>query len=240
MRHNGLPGSDFVAVADLEPQLADALLELLRDAGVPAYADAAAPQRGVYNEVRLPDRPTDRLFVDRERRDVARAVLEERLPGLLAEFEAALDAVAPDVHVESATDLPVIDEDVWASLVASFNAPAYDAEGHAITERPSDAVPPTLHQLAAPGPRDSELAPEDDHYEPPVPPPLGHVDPVNALAWLGVLGAPIFFAMALWTGIDVEGWWGLAGVGGFIGGFGVLVSRLGPDREDDGDDGAVL
>ncbi len=244
MRNNGLPGNDYVAVADVDPQLADALLELLRDAGVPAYADAATPHRGVYNEVRLPDRPTDRLFVQRDLLPVARELLDERLASLKADFDAAAVPLADEPR-----NGPAVDEAAWAELMAAFSGPSYEGRGPEVGDAGGSGghegreLEGYLHEAAAElprGPREESPPPVEDHFEPPAPPPLGRLEPLTALAWLGVLGAPIFFALALWTGTNVDGWLGLAGVGAFIGGFGVLFSRLGPDRDDDGGDGAVL
>jgi hypothetical protein len=67
-RGNGLDASSYVAMADVEPQLADQLLDELRAAGVAAYVVAIA------------DGTVDRLFVDRAAVPDAEEVLRHRLP----------------------------------------------------------------------------------------------------------------------------------------------------------------
>ncbi|NHC45621.1 hypothetical protein [Motilibacter aurantiacus] len=262
MRDNGLPGTDFVAVADLEPQLADAMLELLRDAGMAAYADAAAPRRGPYNEYHLPDRPTDRLFVERAAVEQARQLLRDRLPSLRAEYSAhhepagAPDPAGRDVTEGTPGKWPEVDEDVWAGIVASFRAPSADPVGRwsaqedvdpaAEAKAPAGTDTDVRHEPLpdpgpAPAPRPQPVAREDEeHFEPPAPPPLPRVGLLVGSAWAAVLGAPIFFIVALFVHVDVQGWLGLLGVGAFVAGFLVLVSRLGDGPEDGWDDGAVV
>src|SRR3954447_12811336 len=75
-RDNGLRCSGYVAVADLDPRVADALLEALRDNGIAAYAAPTPRSVGGAMETRLPDPPIDRLWVDRAQTDRARAVIE--------------------------------------------------------------------------------------------------------------------------------------------------------------------
>ena len=79
----------------------------------------------------------------------------------------------------------------------------------------------------------------EEHYEPEPPPPLPRIGWLLGTAWAAVLGAPIMFPVALWVHVDVTGWLGAIGVSVFVGGFLVLVSRLG-DGPDDWDDGAVV
>ncbi len=77
-RTNGLSAERWVPLVDLEPQLADALLEALREEGVAAYASPAPGIRGPYMDIQLPNRPTDRVFVDAGAATAARAVLDAR------------------------------------------------------------------------------------------------------------------------------------------------------------------
>ncbi|HEY9350430.1 MAG TPA: hypothetical protein VIP75_07035, partial [Acidothermales bacterium] len=66
-RGNGLDASSYVAMADVEPQLADQLLDELRAAGVAGYVVAIA------------DGTVDRLFVDRAAVPDAEEVLRHRV-----------------------------------------------------------------------------------------------------------------------------------------------------------------
>src|SRR3954447_12332795 len=75
-RDNGLRCSGYVAVADFDPRIADAMLEALRDNGIAAYAAPTPGRVGGAMETRLPDRPIDRLWVDAGRLERAHAVIE--------------------------------------------------------------------------------------------------------------------------------------------------------------------
>ncbi len=79
----------------------------------------------------------------------------------------------------------------------------------------------------------------EEHFVPPTPPPLPRGDAVSRWAWLGLLGTPVFFFVVVLLGVDLEGWMVLLGVVAFVGGFGVLVARMG-DGPGDADDGAVV
>ncbi len=90
MRQNGLRAASFVAVADVDPRIADQLLDLLAFAHVAAYAEPVPGRTGVYRDHHVPARPIDRLWVDRAATAAAREVLERSLPHLQAELEAAI------------------------------------------------------------------------------------------------------------------------------------------------------
>ncbi|MFW5899051.1 MAG: hypothetical protein ACOCUN_01135 [Jiangellaceae bacterium] len=87
--------------------------------------------------------------------------------------------------------------------------------------------------------RPSEYDPEE-HFVPPAPPPLPRTDLITRLAWLCVLGTPLFFLLALIAGRPVSGFLGALGAGAFIGGFVLLVVRLRGHDPYDPDDGAVV
>lgn len=86
-RNNGLPAERWAPLVDLEPQLADALLEALREEGVAAYVSPAPGVRGPYMDIQLPNTPTDRVWVDAGATAAARQVLDARR----AEFNPAED-----------------------------------------------------------------------------------------------------------------------------------------------------
>lgn len=92
---------------------------------------------------------------------------------------------------------------------------------------------------AGTGPRDYKLtepSEEEDHFVPPEPPPLPKLEPAAKLAWLAVLGGPAILFSAVLLQMPINWWMITLGVGGFLGGFGTLVYRLGDDRDDDGFD----
>ncbi len=82
----------------------------------------------------------------------------------------------------------------------------------------------------------------EEHFIPPPPPPLPHLDPVAKGAWTALAGGPGYLLVASLAGWVVPGWAALAAVAAFIGGFTIIVIRLGdgPSRGEGPDNGAVL
>jgi hypothetical protein len=91
-----------------------------------------------------------------------------------------------------------------------------------------------------PGPSETDDA--DGHYVPPLPPPLPHLDSVAKGAWTALFGGPAYLLAATLAGWSVPGWAALLAIAAFVGGFVVLVLRLGdgPSRGSGPDNGAVL
>jgi hypothetical protein len=94
------------------------------------------------------------------------------------------------------------------------------------------------------GPRDS-IAPDDpadEHYVPPVPPPLPRLDPVTKLAWIALFGGPLYLLISTAVGSAISGLAAFLAVAAFVGGFVVLVLRMDNGRPPDSgpDDGAVV
>jgi len=259
-RDNGLAAASYTPLADLDPQLADHMLDALRTEGVAAFALPAPGQSGPYLEVRLPDRPTDRLWVDRSSAARARTVLDALLPQLIAEL---------DRHGRRPTaEAPPSEDEVWQAIVAGYDAPPTDpvprwpAQEDVDTDpspsgrspSPSADAEPPVAPLPAPEPRPRPRAPgrppgqaepraePEEHYVPPPPPPLPTSDPVTRLAWLGVLGAPAAVFLAALAQWSITGWPALLLAVAFIASFVALVLRM-PERRGDGDgpdDGAVV
>ena len=136
-RDNGFVARHYVPLADLDPRLADAMLEALRAEGIAAYVVPSTGQLGGYLEVHLPERPRDRLWVDRRHHDRATTLLNVHgdRPDLLAapsspgqhdgnkaDVEGAPD-VHPDDHVDGAPYGGDSADDVWAQIVAGFDLP---------------------------------------------------------------------------------------------------------------------
>ncbi|MBQ1124691.1 hypothetical protein [Streptomyces sp. B15] len=126
---------------------------------------------------------------------------------------------------------------------------AGEPDGDMLTKpRPAaDAEPPTRSfTVYAPGagPRDWQPAPDpeeksdgeaDDegHFEPPEPPPLPETDTTTKFAWLAALGGPLLLIGTVLLQADMEWWIVTLGVGGFLGGFATLVTRMRDGRDDD-------
>jgi len=98
---------------------------------------------------------------------------------------------------------------------------------------------------AGTGPRDvlsaGDLA--DEHYVPPVPPPLPRLDPVTKGAWLALFGGPLYLLISTAAGTTISGLAAFLAVAAFVGGFVILVLRMDNGRPPDSgsdDDGAVV
>ncbi len=257
-RNNGLPAERWAPLVDLEPQLADALLEALREEGVAAYASPAPGVRGPYMDIQLPNTPTDRVWVDAGATAAARQVLDSRR----AEFgpaEAQPAPAQPDEQDEQDIDA------AFRAIVAGYGktstdqvaswSPAEDVENDTPNasgswrvlrrsgdERDDDeddgwGLPEGADPQAAEAPEPAE---PEEHYVPPPPPPLPRMDKQTKLSWAGVIGGPIF--LILFTSLDwspIPGATFLA-IAAFVGGFASLVYRMKYDDPHRGDDGAVV
>jgi hypothetical protein len=98
---------------------------------------------------------------------------------------------------------------------------------------------------AGTGPRDvpSAASPAEDHFVPPVPPPLPRLDPVTKGAWLALFGGPLYLLISTAVGDTISGLAAFLAVAAFVGGFVVLVLRMDNGRPPDSgsdDDGAVV
>jgi hypothetical protein len=83
---------------------------------------------------------------------------------------------------------------------------------------------------------------DDDHYTPPPPPPLPALDPVAKGAWTALFGGPAYLLTATMAGWVIPGWATFGAVAAFVGGFTVVVVRMGdkPSRGSGPDNGAVV
>jgi len=128
-RDNGFVARHYLPLADLDPRLAEAMLEVLRAESIAAYVEPSTGRLGGYLEVHLPDRPHDRLWVDREQRDRAAALLSQHTDGAPLPPLTALPPLPGRPLDEAAGDPATSDaagssfEDAWAELVANYDAP---------------------------------------------------------------------------------------------------------------------
>jgi hypothetical protein len=117
--------------------------------------------------------------------------------------------------------------------------PAADGPGgseSAIVDRTRVIKPAVPVQLPADSDED-----EDEHYIPPPPPPLPVLDPVAKGAWTALFGGPAYLLTATMTGWAMPGWATFGAVAAFVGGFAVIVMRMGDRPSGSGpDNGAVL
>jgi hypothetical protein len=237
-RGNGLTADAYVPVADLTPQLADAMLAALREAGIAAYAVPAPGETGGYLDVRLPEEPTDRLYADASAKTAAEEILEARLPELRADYAASRD-----------------EDQIFAEIVASFDRPSAGGERPWPAEENIDETPEdTAEDPAEESPSEStgELTltarvvkpatddeDDEDHFVPPPPPPLPKPDAMTRFAWIALLGGPVYLVASVFLSWEVPSWAAFVAVAAFIGGFVALVLRMGDEPPED-DDGAVV
>ncbi|RBY88448.1 hypothetical protein [Blastococcus sp. TF02A-26] len=221
-RDNGLDAALWSPLRDVDPRVGEHLLDVLREAGIPAYLEPATDVGPYTRTVFLPSPPSDRLFVDRTRVREGRELVEQHAD----EHPPAPARPAPRREV---------DEDAeWARIVSAFeaengrvpvNLPPADRP-------PADLPPPTPHEVPV-------LDRPDEHFEPPPAPPVGLPSPhVLYAALLIAAGALLVVAPGvLGLTLDV----GLVlGVAAVVGGVALLVSRMRERSVEDGDDGAVV
>ncbi|MFI1579359.1 hypothetical protein [Embleya sp. NPDC020630] len=155
------------------------------------------------------------------------------------------------------------DDEVWAQIVASFDnevadpVPRWPVAEDLGGERPgADGPADGSFKVGLPtaaGPRDYSLAPPgppvineldedpDEHFVPPPPPPLPKTDAATKIAWIALIGGPLYLLVSVLLGRAVGPWTSFAAFAAFTGGFVALVARMRRDRdEDDPDDGAVV
>jgi hypothetical protein len=147
-----------------------------------------------------------------------------------------------------------------ASQVRTPKAPG-SPEGPQAKTRPVPVDPPFNADLTAPdlpgpglaapgltGPDQpapgTRPAPEtqEEHYFPPPPPPLPKLDPVTKGAWAALFGGPAYLLIATAVGWTVPAVAAFFAIGAFVGGFAILVMRMGDEPRDGNgpDDGAVV
>lgn len=117
------------------------------------------------------------------------------------------------------------------------------SEGRRRVVRPASTPPVPGPAFAADAIQSGRFDEDDDeHYIPPPPPPLPALDPVAKGAWTALFGGPAFLLVTTTAGWSMPGWATFGAVAAFIGGFAVIVARMGdrPPRDSGSDDGAVV
>lgn len=249
-RGNGLRAEIYSRLSDLDPRVADAMLEQLRESGIAAYVVPVGHEVSDEWASRLPDSPTDRLYVDADFVDSARTMLRAHQP----EAERGPGQNGARVPLDQE------DEDrAWREIVAAFNSEPTDpvSPWPAIEDLDDEATEPRRDREAdpdeesrgdsppRPGPRDwvvREAELDEDHYVPPLPPRAPRPDPVTVGSWLSLFGGPGYLLLATVAGWRIPPWAAFLAVAAFIGGFVVLVVRMNDDPPTDSgpDDGAIV
>jgi hypothetical protein len=227
-RDNGLDAALWTALRDVDPRVGEHLLDVLEAAGIAAYLEPSADVGPYTRTVFLPSPPSDRLYVDRDRRAEARGLVERHAD----EHARAVPERAP-VRKEIDRDL---DEDAeWARIVAAF-----EAENGRLSVDPPDAVPADEPPPAPPAPHEPEILDlPDEHFVPPPAPPLPVPAPSSLYAVLLIVAGIALVGLPSLIGLsqDLGLLFGVLLIGG---GAALLVSRMRDRSTDDGDDGAIV
>ncbi|GAA2599963.1 hypothetical protein [Streptomyces axinellae] len=165
-------------------------------------------------------------------------------PALPPEEEAAWAAIVAAYGPEPADEAPEAGESPVEATPDREPPPADEPDGDMLTKprQAPDTDPPTRSftvYAAGTGPRDwdADAAAADDedegHFVPPEPPPLPRADTTTKFAWLAVLGGPLLMLGAILIQADLTWWIITLGVGGFLGGFATLITRMRDERDDD-------
>lgn len=212
-RDNGLRCAGYAAVADVDPRLVQALLDALRTAGIAAYAVPASGTVGGSMETRVPQRPLDRLYVDDQRVEDARAIVDDETDTVPAATETDFEAS-------------------WQQVLTSLQS----TPTHMTTPWP-EREDLTLEEREAAYDEAHRAPPEDEHFVPPPAPPLPKL---RSATWAALVTMALCIVVMV-TDVGGRGLDVLAFVV-FVAAAASLVynMRQGPPNDDGWDDGAVV
>lgn len=243
-RDNGLDAADYAPVGDVDPRVAEHLLDLLGAQGIAAYLQPTMDVNPVTRSSTVPARPTDRLYADRAHLGTAREFLRR----LAAEETTGLDATFAGIVADF--DRPV--DPTAASWPPAENVPS--------SPREPPAAPPAAPPPRSPaGPVDARHVTEpslldgldtfgadlpdqpDEPFVPPPPPPLPRL---SRQAGLGVLATLVGLVLLLAPGLGPlqRSETIFLGFAATLGGAVALIMRLRPGTAEDEhpDDGAQV
>lgn len=236
-RDNGLRCAGYVPIGDLDPRVADALLETLRSEGIAAYVAPTPAARGTNLEVTQAPRLTDRLYADASHANRAGELFAAVPSGLAAEPDVGSATPTPPA---APSDSDIDFESAWQQLLGSLQSsgttptPSWpDSTGlDKVTQ-----VPVGLRSdVANGGPAGGDPA-MDEHFVPPPPPPLPRLRRVTVLALLAIVGGLI----VLGTGVEGGSLDWLAVLAILAGGATLIYHvKEGPPTDSGWDDGAVV
>jgi hypothetical protein len=237
-RDNGLRAARYVAVGDFDPRIADAALQSLREAGIAAYVSPTPGERGGYLEMRLPPKPTDRLYVDEQQAAEACELLAGDGGDAPAEQPVTGRAASTGSTAPGPGDTDIDVNAAWEQVLLSLRSTDTADHPWPDSEDIDDPVEGNTDAVAAALAREPTEPEElDEHYVPPAPPPLPKLQVPTVICLLSIL-AGIVVNVTNFDGGDLF-WLGIAAiVGGAIG----LVWRAkeAPPEDSGWDDGAVV
>ncbi len=222
-RDNGLNSDKFSPVADVDPRLADHLLDVLGLRDVPAYVEPTPTSDPVT---------ADRLYVAADQTTEARQVLTEIATELGIEVAQHRHWDRTKEREEPPADpLAGIDTDAeFARIIAELQE----------LERPAGPPAPAPGPVRPLGTARRDPLDEVEHFVPPPAPPLPRPARPTAIAVLIVLLGIVVLGFGYSLGLPPDLPLPL-GVVLVLFGSGLLVLRLRPEpRDDSDDDGAVV
>jgi hypothetical protein len=172
-------------------------------------------------------------------------------PGPQGQDPAGQDSSGTDTADLDITGLDLAEPEGTEHNQAQRDRAQRDQEQRDPEQRPGPARPagpapfgltPGPPQIRIVRPASQPAGGDDDHFVPPVPPPLPRLDPVTKGAWAALFGGPLYLLIAVMASWQVPDWAAFCAVAAFIGGFATLVVRMGdrPPRDSGPDDGAVV
>jgi len=245
-RDNGLVAQEYAVVGDVDPRIGEHLLDVLAAGGIAAYLQPATDLHPVIRTNKIPSRPTDRLFADREHLTTARDYLTQ-----LTSVPEQKSSIEDDFDEEAA----------WASIVAGYHtnvdpaaapwpeAEDVDTSGTTAVDMDTEPAPRTsLRRAADPIDQASLLESldsfgddlpdldedEEEGYTPPPPPPLPRLSPTTITALIALAGGLLLFFWPTLLPLSPNTTLFLA-FGAVLAGFVTLIWRLRPGDEDDDD-----
>jgi hypothetical protein len=251
-RDNGLDAADYAVVGDLDPRVAEHLLDLLGARGIAAYLQPSMDVNPITRDSTVPARPTDRVYADRAHLGTAR----EHLRRLLAEESAGPRAAPPPVDtsfegIVAGFDRPV--DPSAASWPEAENLPGSTpgtASGPPAVAGPPP-VPVDARHLTEPSLLDgldtfgADLPDRepDEQFVPPPPPPLPRLSRQAVLGGLAIL-VGLVLLLGRGAGPFDRSQSILLGFAAILGGAVALILRLRPGTDPDEsrppDDGAQV
>jgi hypothetical protein len=212
---NGLVAAAYVPLTDVAPQLVSALLTALGRARIPAYVASTPSDEALRLFVAAEERADARTIVASVVRAAGEAAPPDRNDPLAGiDTDAEFERLVADWHVDTHNAI----RDAEKALSAE------DEEWRARLEKDASAQQPAWL--------------DDDHYVPPVPPPLPRFAAPTVLAMVVITLSVLLMGLGGEIGIDSRLSL-ILGICGVLLGAGILASRL-RDRGDDDDDGARL
>jgi hypothetical protein len=259
VRSNGLTASTYSPVADLEPQVAQTLLDDLRAEGVAAYTKPVESSTvGGFDRPEFRVGVKERLYVDAAASERVRDLIAGRDPELIddnedlrwaqlvAGFDRPLETTVtpwPANEDVSAHEPPAVDERDLASRTFEDGPPPVASLPWGSSTDPGGSDDDAFLQSST---ARSDIDDDDDddgsRFIPEPPPPLPQLPPYKMIAWVGLLGGPLLLVLSAIFSYQLPSWASGLAVVGFVGGFITLVATMGDDNDDpwSPDNGAVV